>query len=835
MPPTALDPQAVSLAKAIRQTESGGNFQARGGSGEYGAYQFMPSTWSATAPKFGVSVPLEQATPEQQNQVAYSQIKEWKDQGLNVGQIASAWNAGYGRKDAYLTGNAGVNSKGVSYDTGAYAKKVAEAYQSFKTSAPTTGPAASVIADSGTAGAVTQGRPTYGATFAYDESDNGLVAGFKALGNLPSSAIGFGKGIVDMVLNPIETVTNVGNAAIGGVQKLTGDTDPNDQYSQTFDSLATALKERYGGLDELANTATNDPFGFGADIAGILAGGAGVAGKGAQLGNVGSRVAQTVAGPVTKAGNKALGSIVGGTDSTALAASKRAGAALGEEVAIPASGFTSNPVIQRIVATTAGNKLAEQISRSVDQLDVLAQKLVRDTGGFDDLGKAGEEITKALTKYEDGFKSASGKLYDAVTEKVGDISPSTNVSTGAIAKILEDKNIIGETSDVAFFKEKLNVLTGAEGTKPPTFSSLRKIRTALGEKIDKGFDDPFVRSNTRQLRDLYFALTKDIENTVRQASQVSGDATLLKEFQRANKIYAQGRKEIASGFARTIKRLGDEGQYSKLALDLIKPSTAAEDIPRIFSVLGEQGASQVRASFLQKILESARNAEGEFTPNGILREIKKYEKDGKLSVILDPRQEQALNDLGRLTKALGESQKLEKGSQTFFLLKTMGEFGLLTKAVWDFSTGNVVGGAQAFGAALAPEVAGMFIASKTGQRLIAAGIERGDEMRALASKEGLIFDDEGSIITPNDNGIPTGDSNGLRNTDSLGDAPGNSSFANESLQQGNKRKRRPVRDGVLSSTPLVELANAANFDLEGALEEGYSEEDILAYLEGTGI
>ena len=61
-----LDQDAVNLAKAIRQTESGGNFNARGKSGEFGAYQFTEPTWNAYASKYGINVPLEKATREQQ-------------------------------------------------------------------------------------------------------------------------------------------------------------------------------------------------------------------------------------------------------------------------------------------------------------------------------------------------------------------------------------------------------------------------------------------------------------------------------------------------------------------------------------------------------------------------------------------------------------------------------------------------------------------------------------------------------------------------------------------------------------------------------------------------
>jgi len=127
-----LDPQVVNLAKAIRKQESNDNFTARSKDGSFGAYQFIKPTWDATAKKYGVNAQWEQATPQQQNEVAYKQLKEWKDKGYNVGQIASMWNAGSGRPNAYLEGLKGTNKDGVNYNVAEYARKVATNYQAFK-------------------------------------------------------------------------------------------------------------------------------------------------------------------------------------------------------------------------------------------------------------------------------------------------------------------------------------------------------------------------------------------------------------------------------------------------------------------------------------------------------------------------------------------------------------------------------------------------------------------------------------------------------------------------------------------------------------------------------
>jgi len=137
---TQLDPQVVNLTKAIRQTESGGNFTAQGKSGEYGAYQYTEPTWQKDSAAAGVNVPLQQATPEQQNEVTYKTLESWKKQhpDWNIGNFASAWNAGEGESNAYIgtfsdgSPSIGINKYGVKYDVPAYAKSVATAYQTLK-------------------------------------------------------------------------------------------------------------------------------------------------------------------------------------------------------------------------------------------------------------------------------------------------------------------------------------------------------------------------------------------------------------------------------------------------------------------------------------------------------------------------------------------------------------------------------------------------------------------------------------------------------------------------------------------------------------------------------
>ena len=125
--------------------------------------------------------------------------------------------------------------------------------------------------------------------------DNPLTAGGKATVNLIPSAFNLVKNLGSAAINVANpnmeknTIANILRVGAGGIQKLI----PGKQKQEkAFEALAGALKERYGGIDNLARTATNDPFAFGSEIVAFLQGGAAVIGKQAQLNQFLSKVAQ---------------------------------------------------------------------------------------------------------------------------------------------------------------------------------------------------------------------------------------------------------------------------------------------------------------------------------------------------------------------------------------------------------------------------------------------------------------------------------------------------------------------------------------------------------------
>lgn len=131
-----MDQDIINLAKAIRQKESGGKFDAVGDAGtSTGAYQFQEATWKAWA-KQHLGDANAPKTRENQNKVAYKQIETWKNKGLSPAQIAAAWNAGEGKlkNDAWKqnVGETTINGQKIKYDTPSYVRDVGNLYQKAK-------------------------------------------------------------------------------------------------------------------------------------------------------------------------------------------------------------------------------------------------------------------------------------------------------------------------------------------------------------------------------------------------------------------------------------------------------------------------------------------------------------------------------------------------------------------------------------------------------------------------------------------------------------------------------------------------------------------------------
>ena len=195
---TANDPDVIAFSKALIQHESGGNPTIKGASKEYGLAQWIEPTWNAEATKYLGYVPkwgTAEMTPEIQKAVVASKVADLKNKGYNPAQIAAEHNSG--SKDGWEN-KVGTNKYGVKYDVPAYVKTVTDLYHQMRQESPIQTPQAE------------QGTPSpYGASFPSNPgTDTPLQSAGKVLGNIPSSALNFGKGILN-VLNPVNTFNNI--------------------------------------------------------------------------------------------------------------------------------------------------------------------------------------------------------------------------------------------------------------------------------------------------------------------------------------------------------------------------------------------------------------------------------------------------------------------------------------------------------------------------------------------------------------------------------------------------------------------------------------------------
>jgi len=235
----SLDPQVIKLADSIVKGEgTNGNSKAKGKSGEYGAYQWIPETWAKESQAAGVNVPLNQSTPEQQNQVAYNQISTWKKDGYTPAQIASLWNTG-SDPNAYLgtfkdgAPSVGKNAEGVSYDVPNYTAGVMKNYDGSSDNSGATATALGVGAGALGLGAL--------ATVATDGED--LLGGLGAdVGGWIQNALGI-TGLKDAITNSAGGTSGGGGESVPPPNTPSGAAQPNGEIPQNEPTQQTDQAE----------------------------------------------------------------------------------------------------------------------------------------------------------------------------------------------------------------------------------------------------------------------------------------------------------------------------------------------------------------------------------------------------------------------------------------------------------------------------------------------------------------------------------------------------------------------------------------------------------------
>jgi hypothetical protein len=241
--------------------------------------------------------------------------------------------------------------------------------------------------------------------------DQGVLS--QAIRNTPSSALQFGKDIVQPILHPIETVTSLKDLGIGIYQLFTPGKQPKEEIAE---AVGKYFADRYGGLDNIKKTFATDPVGFMGDASILFTGGSTLAAKVPTVAGKTTSAVNTIGraiDPVTQ-GAKATSYIAGGAGNLAadlLGMSTGAGGdAIKQAVKVGKTGGDAQRVL---IDNMRGSSSADDVvNQAFDALkDAQKTKRADYTAGMDAVKSAKKSINF------DGIENAYKSVLDDFTIK----------------------------------------------------------------------------------------------------------------------------------------------------------------------------------------------------------------------------------------------------------------------------------------------------------------------------------------------------------------------------------------------------------------------------------
>lgn len=360
-----------------------------------------------------------------------------------------------------------------------------------------------------------------------------LEASTEAVGNIPESALAFGKGMYEAVTNPIDTAGSLLDVAVGGtfnvlpkpvqdfVASLDNDPEALNRAISAANQFGGMMKQRYGSYDAVKNTLATDPVGFAADFSTLLSGGAGLA-RSAGAAKVGATL--TRAGELTNPVN-------------AFAPVGRGVRKIAERAPLKIANFMSpKSALYMDIAEGRGNELVQQ------------------------LRAPGEIVPGSVPTAAQQASPLGLTQFSAVGEAAAKADPSRYYA-------------IGNAQDAA----RLRALQGVGGT-PENLAALRE-----GRELTAGQKYRSIENNIVPVDDTFRALTQrpSMDKAMKRAEELSAEQG----------VPFQLGPDIRPGTMAGMPTAGRPAQYTVQSLHNLK--TALDDIikdPATFGV----GANEAR-------------------------------------------------------------------------------------------------------------------------------------------------------------------------------------------------------------------------------------------------
>jgi len=547
------------------------------------------------------------------------------------------------------------------------------------------------------------------ATFPATPTDNPVVQGLKTVGNIPSSAYNFGKGVIDF-LNPLNTIksaqdlgTSLGDTTQPKVSALDVVKEiPSEAYKMIVPQFLQHIFS--GDLGKAAQTLENDPVGQIAPLLLVARGVAEKSGNVAQFDNAMTKLSSPVTSPL----NSAVKSVVSKTVAPFANSYDvvKAGEFQAQGITPPVSAITNSPFVKGAESVASkgvfGQPIIDTVNTAMNQIqsktnDIVTKLTPEKIMSDENLGKT---IQEGLSNYEQNFKQTQNKVYEQFTQDLSSPENKMGNPKAVIDQTIKiGREVVNQQTKSNFGGVDSRILNMVKNFQEVPdanrFDNLKATRTAVGEALSK---DP---ENTG-LKRIYGALSQDMNTTVKNV-----DPELGRQLDNIDRAYASGKSKIESNISQSIQQSNPE----RIAQNLIKRNSA-DTLAQVREMIGTQKYAEVSKTFTRQLFDKS-TTRGEFDIAKLKNNIANYDQ-ATIDQILTKKQQSTLNagisqleKLQKLKDNMKSGEKMAQGSQTAFLQgvkSTGGRVGALAVAI---GTGNF-----AVAAGILAELGGEYAASK---------------------------------------------------------------------------------------------------------------------------
>ena len=345
----------------------------------------------------------------------------------------------------------------------------------------------------------------------------------QAATNVPSSAGNLVSNLYHAVTNPVQTVSGILDVGAGALQKampkpvvdFINKFETNPEAAQRAVNAANqaggALKERYGGIENIKNTIATDPVGAMADISTLLSGGGTIAGRIPMAGKVASTL--TTAGEVTNPINAMI--------NAPTKAYEMAGALTKQGLGLK-TGVGTEPIAQAVKAGKEGNQTFLENMRGTAPI----------TQVLDD---AKTNLAKMNLDKQTEYRSGMVDIKNDKTQldfKGIDQAIADAESKGSYKGVVVNQGTMDVLKDI---KDKVDTWKKQDAAEFHTPEGMDKLKQSIWESIEKlptGSTTAYSAA-----KDVYNSVKKEISNQAPEYSKVMKNYTeaseQIKEIERA--------------------------------------------------------------------------------------------------------------------------------------------------------------------------------------------------------------------------------------------------------------------------------------------------------------